>query len=93
MIIALAQDDFIPTLDIVGSGSDLTLRMSALTIKTIPLAGDRLLLPGTPVNYTTTSVLHILVPVVLLFTPLLSWPAAGWREAGCWLTRCSTSTK
>jgi hypothetical protein len=80
VVITLVQGDFAPTLDIAGVGGEMTVRMSAYTTRAIPLTADRLLLPGTPVNYTATSVLHALVPAVLLLTPLLAWPIGTWRE-------------
>jgi hypothetical protein len=80
VVITLVQGDFAPTLDIAGVGGEMTVRMSAYTTRAIPLTADRLLLPGTPVNYTATSVLHALVPAVPLLTPLLAWPIGTWRE-------------
>jgi hypothetical protein len=79
----VVQSDFVPALDVAGSGADATLRMAALVVRTIPLSADLAIAPATRVDYTTTHVFHALVPAVLLLSALFAWPVADRREA--WL--------
>jgi hypothetical protein len=80
-VIALVQADFVPALDIAGSGGEAMLRMSARVVREIALPAGLHVPVLARIDYTSTHVFHALVPAVLLLAALAAWPATGRREA------------
>lgn len=82
IVITVAQEDFAPTLEIVSdSDGEISLKMTALSVQNLHLAGAWYIQGGVTVSDFNTTLFHMMVPAVLLLTPLLAWPVIGWREA------------
>ena len=79
-IIHEVQSDFLPTLDIIGTGTGAELRMSAQAIRDIPLNSDKYIPALSRIDYTKADLSHVLVPAVLFLSGMVSWPVRNFRE-------------
>lgn len=67
--------------DAAGPVPDVQLQ--ARTTRALTIAADRVIPPGSPLPSRATGV-HVLLPLVILFTALCALPSRGWRERA-WL--------
>jgi len=79
-VVDIVQSDFVGTLDVVEVNGEWMIQLKPLTLHPIPLHGGWRLRGGVELGSIGTHVVHTLVPVVLLLTPLLAWPAIRLTE-------------
>ena len=77
----LLLGQFIPSLDLAGEGNGAVLRLSALTIRALPLPDDIYVPAMARLPHITTHLSHVLVPAILLACALVAWPARNRAEA------------
>lgn len=81
IIIDLLQQDFSARLQWVEYKSQAAIQMTPFLLRAVPIGDHLALKPFVSLPPTIVSVDHSLVPLVLLFTAVVSWPFAGRREA------------
>jgi hypothetical protein len=78
-ICAAALPDFASTLRVVEGGPDAVILLSLQALDAVRLGAQVVVQPYERLEASTT-LLHNLVPPVLLFTALAALPAGGWRQ-------------
>ena len=81
-VAVLAPDLMIYVECVESAGPVPDVRLDARTTRALPIALDRVIPPGSPLPSRATGI-HVLVPLVILFTALCALPARGWRERAC----------
>jgi hypothetical protein len=82
VFIDLMQPDFVPSLEIARDADGWVVRLRPLIAKAIAVGPGTIIPPGTRLDWFSTSLDHTLVPILLFFTALLSWPTTSAREWG-----------
>jgi hypothetical protein len=86
--IEVAQGDYTATLELARDERGGSVRMLPTMIKPMAL-GPRYTIPsGAQLGWFSTTVAHALVPILLLLTALLAWPA---RHRSEWVLRAATA--
>ena len=66
------------SLKIIDSDGGGLLQLTAYVVKKIYLASNNIIFPGSKMT-ATIDVMHILVPMTILFSLLLAWPLNNWK--------------
>ena len=84
LIVRFVSADFSPSLSVVGHGAEAHIQLSAWLTRPLPLDAHRAIPPGTELK-SVQHVMHVLVPLVIVFSAVLAWPVKLWKERACLL--------
>lgn len=79
LIVRFACDKLSPSLSVVGHGVEATIQLSAWVTRPLLIDSHQAIPPGTELK-SVQHVMHVLVPIVIVYSIVLAWPVSRWAE-------------